>query len=77
MQLEGDCRGALPATESFAGDNGTAELRPDGTQHALASRRLSRPWTHEELHLGNIEWFAGKLMGYPSEPEAALLRMNR
>jgi hypothetical protein len=76
MQLEGDCRGALPVPGSFAGDDGTDELRPDGTQHGVVCRRLSRLWTHEELHLGNIEWFAGKLMGYRSEPEAALLRMN-
>jgi hypothetical protein len=76
MQLDGDCRGALPSPGSFVGDDGTDELRPVGTRHAVVCRRLSRRWTHEGLHLGNIEWLAGKLMGYLSEPEAALLRMN-
>jgi hypothetical protein len=38
--------------------------------------RLSSRSGREELHSGNIEWFGGKLLPVPSEPEGAYVRME-
>ena len=77
MQVDGDCNGASAALRFSIGDARMARPCLGGTADGRGPGRLSTLFAYEELRFSNMEWRAGELMARPSEPEGALLRMNR
>jgi len=61
MHLDGDCL--------WFGPKAGLQMKP-------GESRLSSRSGREELHSGNIEWFGGKLLPVPREPEDAHVRME-
>ena len=62
MHLDANCPGALPVAGGLPGSG---------------FGRLSRRRDRDQVRPGNIEWTCCNFLAVPSEPEGALLRMNR